>query len=148
MKTLSGLTQNSTSDALDKDINTALDEFMVHMCDDFNTPRAIASLFELVTKINSLKEGHLDVNLLSPSTFENLKKTFPEYINDVLGLIDENASGENDSALDGVMNLVLELRQEARANKDWGTADKIRDGLADSNIVVKDGKEGSSWTFN
>lgn len=148
MKTLEGLTQKSESDELDQEVLTALDEFMVHMCDDFNTPRAIASLFELVTKINSFKEGHLDVNKLSASTFEKLKKVFPEYIREVLGLMDENAGGGNDSALDGVMDLVLELRQEARANKDWGTADKIRDGLAKSKIIVKDSKDGSSWTFN
>ena len=51
-------------------------------------------------------------------------------------------------SLDGVMQLVLDLRQQARANKDWTTSDKIRDALAKENILVKDGKEGSSWSLN
>lgn len=148
IKTLDALTQDSKSNTLDNEINSALDEFMTHMCDDFNTPRAIASLFDLVTKINSLKEGHLDVNQISNACFENLKKSFPEYITEVLGLLNENELVSNDSALNGVMELVLELRQEARSRKDWDTADKIRDGLIKNKIVVKDGKEGSSWSFN
>jgi len=148
IKTLDALTQDSKSNTLDNEINSALDEFMTHMCDDFNTPRAIASLFDLVTKINSLKEGHLDVNQISSACFENLKKSFPEYIMEVLGLLNENELVSNDSALNGVMELVLELRQEARSRKDWDTADKIRDGLFKNKIVVKDGKEGSSWSFN
>jgi len=66
----------------------------------------------------------------------------------IMGLHNEQSSNEESAAIDGVMNLVLDLRQQARANKDWPTADKIRDDLAIQNIVIKDGKEGSSWNYN
>jgi len=148
LKTLGQLNHKSVGNSLDLEVNEALDEFMNHMCDDFNTPRAIASLFEVVTKINSFNEGHLDLAQISDETFARLKKEYPEFIDDVLGLKDENIGGGNSEALDGVMELVLDLRQEARANKDWGTADKIRDGLSKSKIVVKDGKDGTNWTFS
>ncbi len=148
IKTLSLLKHKSTGDSLDAEINKPLDDFLDHMSDDFNTPRAIASLFDVVTKINSLKEGHLNLSQLSDTCFNRLTKHFPEYISDVLGLQLETDGDSNNSALESVMELVLDLRQEARANKDWSTADKIRDGLAKSNIVVKDGKEGSHWSFN
>jgi len=148
LRTLSRLDHKSTSDQLDAEINSALDEFESHMCDDFNTPRAIASLFELAKKINSFKEGQLDLGQLSDTTFERLRVKYPEYITEVLGLVDDKAAGNDNSVLENVMELVLDLRQEARSSKDWNTADKIRDGLAKSNIVGKDGKEGTSWTIN
>ena len=138
----------TTNSELDDAFNKLLDEFLDHMCDDFNTPRAIATLFDLAKKINSLKEDILDINKLSSESFIRLKEAFPAFINDVLGL-SSNASEEGGGeVLDDVMQLVLELRQEARARKDWGTADKIRDALSNAKIVVKDGKEGSSWSIN
>lgn len=149
LKTLEGLENSSPASAdLDSEINTLLDQFLDNMCDDFNTPRAIASLFELVVKINSFKEGHLDLSKLSKETFLSLKKNFPDYVHEVLGLLPESAESGNNKTLDGVMELVLELRHEARERKDWPTADKIRDGLARQNITVKDGKDGSSWSMN
>ena len=65
------------------------------------------------------------------------------FVQGVLGI--KNADSGADNKLAPVMDLVLDLRQEARANKDWGTSDKIRDGLAAAGIVVKDEKDGSSW---
>lgn len=147
LKTLEGLSTNATGTSLDESINSTLDQFVTEMCDDFNTPKAIAQLFELVTKINSFKEGHLDVNELSIDTLQNLKEKFPSYLSEVLGLQTESTGGNNGS-LDKVMSLVLDLRQDARTNKNWAVSDKIRDALADANITVKDGKEGSSWVVN
>jgi cysteinyl-tRNA synthetase len=66
------------------------------------------------------------------------------FISDVLGL--KIGTANSDSKLSPVMDLVLELRQQARENKDWTTSDKIRDGLAAAGIVVKDTKEGTSWS--
>ena len=148
IKTLSGLSSTNAGNEMDGEINTALDEFEKHMSDDFNTPRAIAALFEVVTKINSFKEGHLDINQLSADCMSRLKQDFPVFIDEVLGLTSDSDSSSNNSALEGVMELVLELRQDARANKNWDTADKIRDGLAKHNIVVKDGKDGTNWTIS
>ena len=84
---------------------------------------------------------------MSAATLERLQTTFRVFIFDILGLLDEDAAGAsgNNQALESVMQLVLDMRQTARANKDWGTSDKIRDALNDAGIVVKDGKEGVSW---
>lgn len=147
LSTLEGLQTNGKSSELDSSINEILEEFLLHMCDDFNTPRAIASLFELVTKINSLKEGHIDVNQLSKETLNNLKKVYPQYISEVLGLANDMDSGDSD-VLNGVMDLIIDLRQDARNDKNWAISDKIRDGLAKSNITIKDGKEGTSWNLS
>jgi len=146
-KTLSDLSTNNSSDELDQDILKPLEQFIVEMCDDFNTPRAIALLFELVTKINSFKEGHLDINKVSSSALEQLKDTYPKYLADVLGLENETVA-QNNNGLETVMKLVLDLRQDARTNKNCAIADKIRDALAEANITVKDGKDGSQWTIN
>ena len=73
-----------------------------------------------------------------------MTKNVNAFVFDVLGLTTLGNSGDN-SKLEGVMDLVLNLRQQARENKDWATSDKIRDGLAAAGLVVKDGKEGTSW---
>jgi len=147
LSTLQGLETKDTSSELDQSINDLLEEFLVHMCDDFNTPRAIASLFEIVTKINSLKEGHLDINQLSKDTLDKLKKVYPEYITEVLGLPNDMDGGDN-NILSGVMDLIIDLRQDARSEKNWAASDKIRDGLAKHNITIKDGKDGTTWNIS
>jgi cysteinyl-tRNA synthetase len=81
---------------------------------------------------------------VSPSDLTLLTKEVNAFVFDVLGLASLTASGD-DSKLEGVMDLVLNLRQQARENKDWTTSDKIRDGLAAAGLVVKDGKDGTSW---
>jgi len=63
----------------------------------------------------------------------------------IFGLKDESESSAG--TMDGLMNLVIELRQLARVNKDWTTSDKIRDALGEINIQIKDGKEGTSWSY-
>ena len=147
LSTLKGLETKAASSELDESINNLLEEFLIHMCDDFNTPRAIASLFELVTKINSLKEGHLDINQLSTETLDSLKKRYPQYIKEVLGLANDMDTGDN-NILSGVMDLIVELRQDARSEKNWAASDKIRDGLSKHNITIKDGKDGTTWNIS
>ena len=66
----------------------------------------------------------------------------------VFGLKEESDAGGASETIGSLMELILDLRQSARANKDWPTADKIRDGLQAAGIVVKDGAEGSSWTLS
>jgi cysteinyl-tRNA synthetase len=133
---------------LDEELRRMMEQVKVEMDDDFNTPKALAALFELVTKINSLKAGHLSLSEVSEETLHRLKQTFHDYIYEVLGLKDENAaSGSKDNGtLEGVMDLIIEIRQEARARKDFDTSDKIRDALKELDIVLKDGKEGTTWT--
>ena len=119
------------------------------MNDDFNTPKALARLFELVTKINSLKDGHLDVTDMTADTLERLQQTFQDFIFDVFGLKDDTVAGENGASeiLEGLMDLIIDIRQEARANKDWATSDKIRDTLKELHVQLKDSKEGTTWTI-
>ena len=112
------------------------------LCDDLNTPTAIAHLFEAVKLINA---GNL-----SPADKAALAKLFDEVVGGVLGLVDEEAaggSGKAEKALEGVMEIVLEDRRKARAEKNWAESDRIRDLLAQYGITVKDGKEGTTWNL-
>lgn len=146
LQELQGASGNGESD-LDKEVNELIDGAYAEMQDDFNTPKALARLFELVSKINSLKGGQLALSDVSATTLERLQETFRVFIFDILGLLDEETTaGGNNQALDQAMALILDIRQDARANKDWGTSDKIRDALKAAGIVVKDGKDGTSWS--
>lgn len=111
------------------------------MNDDFNAPILVANLFETVKAINTIKEGKATI---IPTDLEVLTKEMNAFVFDVLGLAPLTSAADN-SKLEGVMDLVLNLRQQARENKDWGTSDKIRDGLAAAGLVVKDGKDGTTW---
>ena len=139
-------TGGKTSD-LDAEINRLVDQMTEEMNDDFNTPKALARMFELVTKINGLNAGHLSMADVQESTIERLQKEFKTFIYDIFGLLDELEAGAGDGGLvNGLMELILDMRQKARTNKDWGTSDQIRDTLNELEIVVKDGKEGVSWS--
>jgi len=134
---------------LDTEINAIIDKVMEQMSDDFNTPMAMARLFELVSKVNGLKAGHLALTDITESTLENLKKVFSDFIYDIFGLLDESDNGSNGNEItDGLMELVIDLRQNARTNKDWTTSDKIRDSLNGLNIKLKDSADGTTWSEN
>ena len=135
--------------ALDKEIQTLIAGVATEMSDDFNCPKALAKIFELVTKVNGLKAGHLSFEEVTVETFEQIKATFQTYIFDIFGLKDDAqvAGGDNDK-MDGLMQLVIDMRATARANKDWGTSDKIRDTLNELKIQLKDGKDGTSWSID
>jgi cysteinyl-tRNA synthetase len=115
--------------------------FYTAMDDDFNAPILIANIFEAVKRINLVNDGN---ETITKEDLELLSVEMKKFLFDVLAL--QIGGVNNDSKLSPVMDLVLELRQEARENKDWSTSDKIRDGLAAAGIVVKDGKEGTSWS--
>ena len=111
------------------------------LCDDLNTPIAIAHLFDAVKLINA--------GGLSEADKAALAKLFDEVVGGVLGLKDEDAgaSGKAEKALDGVMQLVLDARKKAREEKNWAESDRIRDTLAALGIAVKDTKDGATWTL-
>jgi cysteinyl-tRNA synthetase len=145
-KTLSNLSSTVATDGpMDAKINAIMTSAYADMDDDFNTPRALAKVFELVPIINSLKEGQIALSEVSNQALDELKSFFQTIIFDIFGLLDETES--NAGPLDGLMNLIIDLRQQARVNKDWPTSDKIRDSLNAINIQINDGKEGSSWGF-
>ena len=128
----------SPSSAAVSAIREAVEEAL---CDDMNTPVAIAHLFEAVKLVNA---GNL-----SASDRAALASLFQDIVGGVLGLRDEEAgaSGKAEKALDGVMQLVLESRRKAREEKNWAESDRIRDLLASYGITVKDTKEGATWTL-
>ena len=131
---------------IDQEITALIQQAFTELDDDFNTPRALARLFELVPMINSHKDGKENYRNISTATWSQLQKCFTDILFVIMGLKDEFVSNDGaSSSLDGVMQLVIELRQNARENKDWNTADKIRDALNQHDIVIKDGKEGTSW---
>jgi cysteinyl-tRNA synthetase len=123
---------------------TELDEFMN---DDFNTAKVLANMFELVPVINGIKDKHLPPNALSAAALEQLQQKMKLYIEDILGLKMETAADNN--TLDGVMQLLINMRKEARAKKDYATSDKIRNELLALGIQLKDEKDGNiSYTIN
>jgi len=138
MKLLENLPTNSDTSF---DVNELVTSFYTAMNDDFNTPILIANLFEGAKNINLINDGKATI---SAADRELLSREMNGFILQVLGL---QPSPENtDSKLTPVMGLVLDLRQQARSNKDWTTSDKIRDGLAAAGVVVKDGKDGTTWS--
>lgn len=138
-----------------KEINTELDgkvkklvvEFEEFMNDDFNTAKVLANMFELVPVINSMKDKIIPVSSVSPETFEFLQKQFKLYIEDILGLKD--ISEANNDKLQGVLQLLIDIRKEAKGKKDFTTSDKIRKQLAEMGIQIKDEKDGGmSYSFD
>ncbi len=145
-KTLFALkhSDGSINESEEVEITAACDACYTHMNDDFNTPMTLASLFTLVNKINTYKDGGSVVSNISQAALEKLQQTFKEFIEDVLGLKEEAST--DDKIVDGLMELIIDIRQESRINKDWSTSDKIRDTLNELEVQLKDGKEGTSWS--
>jgi len=115
------------------------------LCDDMNTPVAIAQFFEAVRIINSAKEGRL---ALSEADKAVLTQLFDDIVFGVLGLKDEAAGSDSSKeVIGGLMDMVLEERAAAKAAKDWPKSDAIRDHLKALGITVKDTKDGAEWTL-
>ena len=113
--------------------------------DDFNTPILIADLFEAVKYINQLKDGKATI---LPESLAELKKYMHAFVFEILGLELQSGSSDDGDSLTGVMELLINLRNEARANKDFATSDKIRDELSALGIQLKDGKDGTSFSVS
>ncbi len=112
------------------------------MNDDLNSPVLIAELFEGVRLINSANDGKV---LLSAAAISGLQELFRAMVFDVLGLKREAQAAADDKALDGLVQVFIQMRAEAKARKDFATSDRIRDQLAAMGIVLKDTKEGTTW---
>jgi cysteinyl-tRNA synthetase len=114
------------------------------MNDDFNTPILIANLFEAVKVINHIKEQN--ASLTAPDLLA-FKKALNSFVFEVLGLTNESYQA-NSEKINGVVELLIKLRKEARENKDWALSDQIRDELIVLGIQLKDGKEGTTFSVN
>ena len=116
------------------------------MNDDFNSPMVIANLFEAVKYINQIKDGSANI---TKDDLELLKTTINDFTFDILGLVNVMKAAETTTdKLSAAVELLIQLRQEARANKDFAMSDKIRDELAAKGIQLNDGKEGTTFSTN
>ena len=125
------------------DIKKLNDECYSAMNDDFNSPMVISTLFEAVRIVNSANDGK---EKLTANDIDSLKKIFEDFVFNILGLRDE-ASDLGNNSIDGLMELILSLRKNAKTNKDFATSDKIRDDLQKIGISVKDTKDGAIWNI-
>jgi len=141
MNAMETLGQLSATETSTYDVNALEEKCYTSMDDDFNTPILIAHLFEGVRIINSVKNEKESLNI---SDLEKMKSIFNSFVTDILGLISAKESNGNDLTNE-IMELVLQLRGNAKKNKDFETADLIREELNKLNIQIKDGREGSNW---
>lgn len=130
---------------LEKEVIARCALFGEYMDDDFNSARVVANFFDLTPMVNSFKSGQIPIRSLKKETFEMLRRTWNGYLYDVLGLKEERM--EDGGRLDGVLQLLIAMRQEARTRKDYAASDKIRNQLQSLGIALKDEKDGTvSWT--
>jgi len=148
LKTQTFGTGNTVKDqTLDVQINTWLNELTEFMDDDINTAKVVANLFEIIPTINSLKDKHITSDAIAGDTWVKTQQQLALFIENILGLKVE--SGANRQQLNGVIDLLIEIRKEAKARKDFATSDKIRNQLTDMGIHLKDEKDGAmSYTFD
>jgi len=133
----------SDIDQHDEDLISKLcDKCYSCMNDDFNTSNTIATLFDIVNKINLLSQNNNFGNL-SEETFDKLKYTFNSFIEDVLGMKGETINSSKNT--DKLIKLILEIRTKAKSNKDYKTSDIIRNELMKLNIEIKDSKNETTY---
>ncbi|MBL7828281.1 MAG: cysteine--tRNA ligase [Saprospiraceae bacterium] len=130
----------------DRAILSMIDDAYQGMDDDFNTAMVIASLNEMGSYVHKLANQQLPADAIAPWVLDKMKATFNTFIFEILGLQNDADAAGNNQVVEGLMNLVLDMRSQARTQKDWATSDKIRDALAAIGIQVKDGKDGVSWS--
>lgn len=132
---------------LDEKVKKLVEGFEESMNDDFNTAKVLANMFELVPVINGLKDKTIPADAISTGTFEMLRSKMKIFLEDVFGL--KSATEADNEKLRDVMNLLIDIRKEARGKKDFVTSDKIRNQLTEIGISLKDEKDGSvSWAVN
>jgi cysteinyl-tRNA synthetase len=150
LKKLRGTGDGIRDDQIDKDLESRIKNHLTELDeainDDFNTARVMATMFELVPVINSMKDKTIPVSALSPGTFSLLLEKMKTYIEDILGLT--SITRADDEKLQGIMQLLVDIRKESKDKKDFVTSDKIRSQLAKLGIQLKDEKDGSiSWSI-
>jgi len=141
LKTLSPLSAEELTVPKESAVKELESACYAAMNDDFNTPILIAQLFEGARIINSVNDKK---ETLTPAELIAMKSIFDSFLFAILGMKNDKESDQGET-LDGLMQLILAIRQKSRENKDWDTSDQIRNALQKLHIVVKDGKEGSSW---
>jgi cysteinyl-tRNA synthetase len=139
MNSLSLLDKLVPADVSDFDIETIRLNCVKAMNDDFNSPVVIAELFEAARIINTVYDGK---GRISSAELDTLKQLMQDFVYDIFGLKDEDTSN---TELNEVLNMVIDIRKSAKENKDYATSDKIRIGLQNIGIQLKDSKDGTTW---
>jgi len=138
------LIAGDTNTDLDAKVLQQVNEMQVFMDDDFSTAKVLANMFDLTAVINSIKDGHIKSGAISSSTLALLQQQFTFFLEDIMGL--KTTTLSNNNQLGGVMQLLIEMRKDAKTKKDYATSDKIRNQLSAIGILLKDEKDGSmSW---
>jgi cysteinyl-tRNA synthetase len=119
-----------------------IEKALQDLSDDFNTAKAIANLFDVASSINSLYQKPADIAQLEPVAFQEAISHFKGIIFDVLGLVNETLGGQSAELLDGVMDVLIEMRKQAKFAKNYALSDQIRDKLKEVGIQIKDEKGG------
>ena len=114
------------------------------LCDDLNTPIAVSHVFDAVRIVNQVKDKQISI---CKEDKERLVFIFEELLSGVLGIQDEKSDDKSHEVLDGVVRMVLDMRTDAKKNKDFAKSDKIRDDLKALGIEIKDTKEGTEWNL-
>ena len=144
----SAVNSEASSDVeLDAKCRKLLGELDAFMDDDFSTAKVMANLFELVPVINGLKDKHLAADAISAETLQLMKEKLKVYIEDILGLKDIKPA--NLYQVDGIVELLMDLRKQAKSEKNYAMSDNIRKRLLGLGIQLKDEKDGSmSYTIS
>ncbi|MHA7101700.1 cysteine--tRNA ligase [Roseivirga pacifica] len=124
------------------ELKASIEKAFADLSDDFNTAKAIASLFEISTAINTFYQNPSQLAVIDKATFDYVIQHFKGIIFDVLGLQNETSGGQNAELLDGVMKVVIEMRKQAKFAKNYGLSDQIRDDMKAIGIQIKDEKGG------
>lgn len=133
-----------TSNTTSVDFNAVFTKCIEAMCDDFNTPVVIANMFEISRLVNLISDKKETITEQDKAA---LKENYEIIFNQILGMKGEQSDNSN-TIIEGLMNMIIEMRAEARTNKDWAKSDQIRDRLTEVGITIKDGKEGAKWEIN
>jgi cysteinyl-tRNA synthetase len=128
------------NEQIENQFNSLCREMDDFMNDDFNTAKVLANMFQLVNHINSFRSGDLEKTTLSSETLSYVQGKFKSYMEDVLGLREDSYSGSD--KINGIMDLLIEIRSTAKAKKDYQTSDRIRKQLLEIGISLKDEKDG------
>ncbi|MPM40992.1 Cysteine--tRNA ligase [bioreactor metagenome] len=146
LEAVDGLDRIKTSAASDVEVQSIRTKCHEAMNDDLNSPIVISHLFEAARIVNNVLAGN---NKLSEADLKELKDTFHLYLFDILGLKEETGSSDGREAAYGkVVDMLLEQRMQAKANKDWAMSDKIRNELTALGFEIKDTKDGFEWKLN
>ncbi len=129
----------------DRELTALVEAAYRELSDDFNTPQALATLFDLGSRLNALREGQASASAVSRPVLAAVCAAFAALVTDVLGLVEEREGADK---LEAVVRILIDLRNEARGRRDFAAADGIRDRLRAAGVQLHDGKDGTGFSLD